>query len=318
MTVTCAVLDDYQHAATRFGDWDSLHDQVELTVFSDHLADEDDVAARLAGFDVVVIMRERTPFPASLLARLPRLKLLVTTGARNASIDLAAARERGVTVCGTASSSTPPAELTWALILGLSRHLVPEATALRDRGPWQQTIGTDLHGATLGLLGLGKIGVQVARVGAAFGMEVLAWSQHLTTERAEAAGARLAPSKEALLAASDVVSIHLVLSDRTRGLIGAGELALMRPNAFLINTSRAGIVDQAALLDALRRQAIAGAGLDVFAEEPLSADSPFRELPNVLATPHLGYVTERNYRTFFRQVVEDISAFLAGTPIREL
>ncbi|MCC9204304.1 D-2-hydroxyacid dehydrogenase family protein [Arthrobacter sp. zg-Y769] len=318
MTVTCAVIDDYQDAATRFADWDSLRGQVELTVFSDHLADEDAVAARLAGFDVVVVMRERTPFPATLLARLPRLKLLVTTGARNASIDLAAAREQGVTVCGTASNSTPPAELTWALILGLSRHLVPEATALRDRGPWQQTIGTDLHGATLGLLGLGKIGVQVARVGAALGMEVLAWSQNLTAERAEDAGARLAPSKEALLAASDVLSVHLVLSDRTRGLLGAAELALMKPGAFLINTSRAGIVDQAALLDALRRQTIAGAGLDVFAEEPLPADSPFRDLPNVLATPHLGYVTERNYRTFFPQVVEDISAFLAGTPIRTL
>ncbi|MCQ1955808.1 D-2-hydroxyacid dehydrogenase family protein [Arthrobacter sp. zg-Y826] len=318
MTVTCAVIDDYQHAATRFADWASLQGQVELTVFSDHLAAEDDVAARLAGFDVVVVMRERTPFPASLLARLPRLKLLVTTGARNASIDLAAARERGVTVCGTASNSTPPAELTWALILGLGRHLVPEATALRDGGPWQQTIGTDLHGATLGLLGLGKIGMQVARVGAAFGMNVLAWSQNLTAERAGAAGARLAPSLEVLLTESDVVSIHLVLSDRTRGLLGAGELALMKPGAYLINTSRAGIVDQAALLDALRRQAIAGAGLDVFAEEPLPADSPFRDLPNVLATPHLGYVTEGNYRTFFPQVVEDISAFLAGTPIRTL
>ena len=318
MAVTCAVIDDYQQAATRFAGWEQFGDQVELTVFSDHLAEEDAVAQRLAGFDVVVIMRERTPFPASLLARLPRLKLLVTTGARNASIDLAAAKERGVTVCGTASNSAPPAELTWALILGLARHLVPEATALRNRGPWQHTIGTDLHGATLGLLGLGKIGAQVARVGAAFGMEVLAWSQNLTAERAEAAGARLAPSKEALLAQSDVVSIHLVLSDRTRGLLGAPELAVMKASASLINTSRAGIVDQGALLAALQQGRIAGAGLDVFAEEPLSADSPFRDLPNVLATPHLGYVTELNYRTFFPQVVEDIAAFLAGAPIRAL
>ena len=318
MAVTCAVIDDYQQAATRFADWEQLGDQVELTVFSDHLDDEDAVARRLAGFDVVVIMRERTPFPASLLARLPRLKLLVTTGMRNASIDLAAAKEQGVTVCGTDSTSTPPAEMTWALILGLARHLVPEATALRNRGPWQHSIGTDLHGATLGLLGLGKIGAQVARVGAAFGMEVLAWSQNLTAERAEAAGARLTSSKEALLAESDVVSIHLILSDRTRNLVGAEELAVMKPSAYLINTSRAGIVDQTALLDSLQRQGIAGAGLDVFAEEPLPEDSPFRDLPNVLATPHLGYVTDSNYRTYFPQAVEDIAAFLSGAPIRTL
>ena len=318
MAVTCAVIDDYQQAATRYADWEQLGDQVELTVFSDHLDDEDAVARRLAGFDVVVIMRERTPFPASLLAQLPRLKLLVTTGMRNASIDLPAAQERGVTVCGTASNSTPPAELTWALILGLARHLVPEATALRNRGPWQHSIGTDLRGATLGLLGLGKIGAQVARVGTAFGMDVLAWSQNLTAERAEAAGARLASSKEALLAESDVVSIHLVLSDRTRNLIGAEELAAMKPSAYLINASRAGIVNQTALLDSLQREGIAGAGLDVFAEEPLPENSPFRDLPNVLATPHLGYVTDSNYRTYFPQVVEDIAAFLSGTPIRTL
>ena len=318
MAVTCAVIDDYQQAATRYADWEQLGDQVELTVFSDHLDDEDAVARRLAGFDVVVIMRERTPFPASLLAQLPRLKLLVTTGMRNASIDLPAAQERGVTVCRTASNSTPPAELTWALILGLARHLVPEATALRNRGPWQHSIGTDLRGATLGLLGLGKIGAQVARVGTAFGMDVLAWSQNLTADRAEAAGARLASSKEALLAESDVVSIHLVLSDRTRNLIGAEELAVMKPSAYLINTSRAGIVDQTALLDSLQREGIAGAGLDVFAEEPLPENSPFRDLPNVLATPHLGYVTDSNYRTYFPQVVEDIAAFLSGTPVRTL
>ena len=318
MPLTCAVIDDYQHAATRFGDWRQLANQVELTVFDDHLVSEDDVAARLAGFDVVVIMRERTPFPASLLARLPRLQLLVTTGLRNASLDLAAAREQGVTVCGTASNSTPPAELTWALILGLARHLVPEANALRDGGAWQHSIGTDLHGATLGLLGLGKIGSQVAKVGTAFGMDVLAWSQNLTPERAEAGGARLAPSKEALLAESDVVSLHLVLSDRTRGLLGTRELELMKPTAHLINTSRAGLVDQKALLSALTEKRIAGAGLDVFDVEPLPADSPFRTLPNVLSTPHLGYVTERNYATFFPQVVEDISAFLAGAPIRTL
>ena len=318
MALKCAVLDDYQHAATRFANWTELGDQVELTVFPDHLTGEDALAQRLAAFDVVVLMRERTPFPAGLLARLPRLKLLVTTGMRNAAVDLEAARAQGVTVCGTESNSAPPAELTWALILGLARHLVPETAALRNSGPWQHTVGTDLQGATLGLLGLGKIGSQVARVGNAFGMEVTAWSSNLTADRAEAAGARLAASKEELLAASDVVSIHLVLSERTRGLLGAGELALMKPTAYLVNTSRAAIVDQAALLDALEQESIAGAGLDVFEEEPLPASSPFRKLPNVLATPHLGYVTERNYGTFFPQVVEDISAFLAGSPVRML
>lgn len=318
MALRCAVLDDYQEAARRFGDWDRLGDAVELTVFTDHVADEAELVRRLAPFDAVVLMRERTPFPASLLARLPRLRLIVTSGARNASIDLAAAREHGVVVSGTASRSEPPAELTWALILGLARHVVPEAAAMRAGGPWQHTVGTDLHGATLGVLGLGRIGSRVARVGAAFGMDVVAWSRNLTAERAEAAGARLAPSKESLLAESDVVSVHLVLSERTRGLLGAPELALMKPGALLVNTSRAAIVDEQALLAALRSHRIAGAGLDVFGEEPLPAGHPFRELPNVLATPHLGYVTERNYSGYFTQAVEDVEAFLEGAPIRTL
>ncbi|MFF0991327.1 D-2-hydroxyacid dehydrogenase family protein [Kocuria nitroreducens] len=260
-------------------------------------------------------LRERTPFPASLLQRLPRLRLLITSGLRNAAIDLPAAREHGITVCGTTSNTEPPVELTWALILGLTRHLLPEATALRERGPWQHTVGTDLHGATLGLLGLGKIGSHIARIGAAFGMDVLAWSQHLTAERAAAAGARLADSKEALLTEADIVSIPLVLSDRTRGLLGVNELALMKPDALLINTSRAGIVDQDALLEVLWNHRIAGAGLDVFDTEPLPADDPFRDLPNVLATPHLGYVTARNYRTYYTQAVENIQAFLDNRPL---
>jgi phosphoglycerate dehydrogenase-like enzyme len=318
MALRCAIIDDYQDAARRYADWTQLGDRVELSVFTDHLTDQDAVADRLAPFDIVVIMRERTPFPAALLQRLPRLRLLITSGLRNAAIDLAAAREHGITVCGTTSNTEPPVELTWALILGLTRHLIPEATAVRERGPWQHTVGTDLHGATLGLLGLGKIGTQVARIGAAFGMDVLAWSQHLTPERARAAGARLADSKEALLTEADVVSIHLVLSDRTSGLLGADELALMKSDAFLINTSRAGIVDQDALLEALRSHRIAGAGLDVFDTEPLPADAPFRDLPNVLATPHLGYVTARNYRTYFAHAVENIQAFLDGSPLRTL
>ena len=318
MPVRCAVIDDYQDAARRFGDWGRLGDRVELAVFRDHLDDEDAVAERLGPFDVVVVMRERTPFPASLLERLPRLRLLVTSGMRNAALDLEASRRRGITVCGTASSSEPPVELTWSLVLGLSRHLVQESTALRDRAEWQSTIGADLHGSTLGLLGLGKIGTRVARIGVAFGMDVVAWSQNLTANRAEAAGVRLATSKEELLAASDVVSVHLVLSERTRGLLGAAELAHMKPTAFLVNTSRAAIVDEDALLAALRTGRIAGAGLDVFPEEPLPLESPFRDLPNVLATPHLGYVTERNYRQYFGQAVDDVEAYLDGAPVRTL
>jgi phosphoglycerate dehydrogenase-like enzyme len=318
MALRCAIIDDYQDAARRYADWSQLGDRVELTVFTDHLDDQGAVADRLAPFDIVVIMRERTPFPAALLQRLPRLRLLITSGLRNASIDLPTAREHGITVCGTTSNTEPPVELTWALILGLTRHLIPETTALGERGPWQHTVGTDLHGATLGLLGLGKIGTQVARIGAAFGMDVLAWSQHLTPERARAAGARLAPSKEALLTEADIVSIHLVLSDRTRGLLAADDLALMKPDALLINTSRAAIVDQDALLEALRSYRIAGAGLDVFDTEPLPTNDPFRDLPNVLATPHLGYVTARNYRTYFTQAVENIQAFLDNNPLRIL
>jgi phosphoglycerate dehydrogenase-like enzyme len=318
LALKCAVIDDYQEASRRYGCWDQVSDQIELTVFTDHLNQEDDVAERLAPFDVVVIMRERTPFPASLLQRLPRLQLLITTGMRNAAIDLEAARGRGITVCGTASNSQPPAELTWALILGLSRHLIPENRALRERGPWQQTVGSDLHGSTLGLIGLGKVGTQVARVGTAFGMNVIAWSENLTAERAQAAGVRLAASKDDLLAEADIVSLHLVLGQRSRGLVGARELALMKRSALLINTSRAGLVDQTALVKALSRQQIAGAGLDVFDTEPLPPRSVFRDLPNVLATPHLGYVTERNYRGYFTEAVENVHAFIKGNPVRLL
>lgn len=318
MTLHCAVLDDYQGVALSLADWSPLVGRVEVRTLREHITDRDDLVADLADCEIVVAMRERTPFDADLLRRLPRLRLLVTTGMRNASIDLAAAAAQGVTVCGTASSPTPTVELTWALILGLARHITTENRALREGGPWQSTVGQDLHGRTLGLLGLGRIGTQVARVGTAFGMEVLAWSENLTAERAADAGVRLAESKEDLLRHSDFVSVHLVLSDRTRGLLGEPELRAMRPHAYLVNTSRAAIVDRTALLRALRDGWIAGAGLDVFETEPLPADDPLRSLPNVLATPHLGYVTERNYRAFHAQAVEDITAFLAGTPIRQL
>ena len=310
-----AILDDYQGVALRLADWASL--PADVVVFRDHVADEASVAARLADFDVVVAMRERTPFPRSLIARLPRLRLLVTTGMRNASIDLRAAAERGILVSGTGGLPSPTAELTWALILALVRHVPREDRATRD-GRWQETLGTTLSGKTLGVLGLGQLGSRVARVGRAFEMEVLAWSQNLTAERAAAAGATLAGSKDELLARADVVTIHLVLGERTRGLLGARELALMRPSAYLVNTSRGPIVDERALIAALRAGTIAGAGLDVYDEEPLPPDHPLRRLPNTVITPHLGYVTEETYRIFYPQALEDVRAFLAGSPVRVL
>jgi phosphoglycerate dehydrogenase-like enzyme len=258
------------------------------------------------------------PFPGSLIARLPRLRLLVASGMRNSVIDYAAAEAHGVTVCGTASSSAPPVELTWALLLGLARGIVEESGALRSGGPWQSTVGADLHGSRLGLLGLGKIGARVARIGLAFGMHVSAWSQNLTRERADEVGVDLAPSKEDLLAGSDFVSVHLALGERTRGLLGAAELALMKPTAHLVNTSRAAIVDQDALLTALREGRIAGAGVDVFDIEPLPADHPMRTAPRLLATPHLGYVSRANLATYYGEAVENIRAFLAGSPVRRL
>ncbi|MBB5121872.1 2-hydroxyacid dehydrogenase [Streptomyces eurocidicus] len=318
MTLRCAVLDDFQSVATTIADWSPLAGKVDVVTFPDHFAGESELASALAEFDIVVTLRERVPFPASLLARLPRLRLLVASGMRNSVIDYAAARAQGVTVCGTASSSTPPVELTWALLLGLARGIVPEAEAVREGGRWQSTVGADLHGRRLGLLGLGKIGSRVAQVGLAFGMDVIAWSQNLTEERTDEAGTALAATKEELLESSDFVSVHLALSDRTRGLVGAAELARMRPTAYLINTSRAAIVDQDALLSALRAGTIAGAGVDVFDTEPLPADHPLRTAPRLLATPHLGYVTRANYERYYGQAVEDIQAFLAGSPVRLL
>ena len=317
-TLRCALLDDYQHAALSSADWAQIAHQVEVRAVHHHLRSEDEVAATIGDCHIAVLMRERTPFPASLLDRLRHLKLLVTTGMRNAAIDVAAARERGIVVCGTASSGHPPAELTWGLILAAARHIVPEAGALRTNGPWQSTVGADLSGRTLGILGLGKIGTKVALVAHAFDMRVIAWSQNLTAERAAAAGVERAASKEEVLEKSDIVTIHLVSSERTRGLLGATELKRMKPSAYLINTSRAAIVDQEAMVQALQEGWIAGAAVDVFEEEPLPPDHVLRTLPNLLATPHLGYVTRANYSTFYREAIEDIQAFLAGAPIRVL
>ncbi|AKJ13105.1 2-hydroxyacid dehydrogenase [Streptomyces incarnatus] len=318
MRLRCAVLDDFQGVATELADWSVIEDEVEVVPLREHLDGEDALAAALADYDIVVTLRERVPFPGSLLGRLPRLKLLIASGMRNTVIDYAAAEARGVTVCGTASSGTPPVEMTWALLLGLARGIVEESTALRTNGPWQSTVGADLHGRRLGLLGLGRIGSRVARVGLAFGMRVGAWTPGLTKERAAEAGVELAASKEELFAESDFVSVHVAARGSTRGLVGAAELALMKPTAYLINTSRASVVDQDALLAALHEGRIAGAGVDVFDIEPLPADHPMRTAPRLLATPHLGYVSHANYTTYYRQAVEDIQAYLAGSPIRLL
>ncbi len=292
-----AVLDDYQNVARDMADWDSLPVDVSVDFYQDHLSAEDDVARRLEPYQVIVAMRERTPFQRALISRLPNLKLLVTTGMRNASIDLDAASEHGVTVCGTDGLPYPTAELTWALILALVRKVPTEDAATRA-GKWQVTMGEGLQGKTLGIIGLGRLGSQVARIGAAFGMNLLAWSQNLTAERAAEFGARLVP-KDELLSQSDIVTIHLVLSDRTRGLLGQRDLSLMKPSAYLVNTSRGPIVDESALIHALESGAIAGAGLDVFDIEPLPLDHKLRTLSNTVLTPHMGYVTAETYRIFY-------------------
>ena len=312
-----AILDDYQGAALRFGDWDSVRALADVSAFSDHLADEADLVDRLQDAEIVVAMRERTPFARTLLGRLPNLRLLVTTGMRNAAIDMEAARDAGVTVCGTSGLGYPTAELTWGLILALLRR-IPREHAAVQAGAWQVDLGEGLQGKTLGLLGLGRLGSQVARVGRAFEMEVVAWSENLTSARTAEVGVRLAASKEDLLERSDIATIHLVLSDRTRGLIGARELERMPSTSYLINTSRGPIVEESALVEALRSGSIAGAALDVFDEEPLPAAHPLLGLDNVVLTPHVGYVTKESYEVFFNDVVANILAFLADDPVRVL
>ena len=315
--VRIAVLDDYQGVALELADWSVLPPDAKVEVFSDHLEDQGAVAERLREFEVVVAMRERTPFPRALLERLPRLALLVTTANQNAAIDVEAARELGVVVSGTGgtvSLAYATSELTWGLILALARQIPGEDRAVREGG-WQVSMGQGLHGKTLGIIGLGSLGTKVASVGRAFGMELAAWSQNLTAERAIAAGASLL-DKDELLERSDVVTIHLKLSERTRGLIGEAELALMKPTAYLVNTSRGPIVDERALVVALEDGTIAGAGLDTFDREPLPLDHPLRRLPNTVLTPHVGYVIDEGYRGWYRDAVEDIAAFLAGQPVR--
>jgi phosphoglycerate dehydrogenase-like enzyme len=303
-----AILDDYQNVALRMADWSSVASRAEITVFNDHVADPEAVIERLMSFDVICVMRERTPLQREIIERLPRLKLIASTAGRNAAIDMAAAEERGVRVTRTGYQSTPTIEMTWALILASARHIVLECNSIRQGG-WQTSIGRELCGRALGVLGLGNIGAQVARIGLAFGMKVIAWSQNMTAEIAEAAGATLV-AKEELFREADVVTIHLVLSARTRGLVGAAELALMKPTSWLVNTSRGPIVDESALIWSLESRAIAGAAIDVFSVEPLPVDHPFRHLDSVLATPHIGYVAEDLYRTFYVDTAAAVAAWL--------
>lgn len=314
--VDIAVLDDYAGAALELADWSGLRAQGRVDVYTDHLVDPDALTERLRPYGAVVLMRERTPLPGAVIDRLDRLRLIVTTGRRNPVIDGAAAARRGIVVCHTEAITSSTVELTWALILGHGRHLVGEVEALRSGG-WQSTVGRDLAGATLGVLGLGRIGSRVAGIGRAFGMDVIAWSRSLTAERAAASGA-VSVAFDELLARSDVLTVHVPLSDGTRGLLGSDALAAMKPTALLVNTSRGPIVDGAALRDAVAAGRLGGAAVDVFDSEPPAPDDPLVGTPGVLATPHLGYVTRAGMALFYRGAVEDIEAFLAGAPVRVL
>jgi len=304
-----AILDDYQNVAARCADWSSLAASAELTFFNDHISVVNALVSRLAPFDIICVMRERTPMTAEIMGRLPALKLIVSTGPGNASIDMAAARARGIEVVNTGYNSYPTIEFTWALILASARHIVSEAQSVRA-GTWQKALGIGLHGKTLGIIGLGRVGSGVARVGLAFGMKVIAWSRNLTKDKASEHGVTLA-TKEELFRASDIVSVHVGLSDGSRGLVGRSELGLMKPSALLVNTSRGPIVTESALIEALRDKRIGGAAVDVFDREPLPAEHPFRSLPNILATPHIGYVADDLYRTFYQDTVSNILSWMA-------
>jgi phosphoglycerate dehydrogenase-like enzyme len=312
--VAIAILDDYQNAALQMADWSKLQREHRVVVFNERLPDIEALARTLAPFDVICLMRERTPFPRALLERLPNLRLLVTTGKRNASIDMQAASDRKITVCGTGGGGKSTAELTIGLMLALARHLREEFHTMRAGGGWQTTIGMDLEGRTLGVIGLGNLGSKVGKICSAMGMKVIAWSENLTPERAAQGGAERV-DKDELFQRADVVTIHSVLSPRTRGLVGARELALMKPTAFVVNTSRGPIVDETAMLAALREKRIAGYGADTFEVEPLPSDHPLRSEPRALLTPHLGYVTEETYRGFYAGTVAAIEGWLAGKPI---
>jgi phosphoglycerate dehydrogenase-like enzyme len=313
----CAILDDYQNVVLKITDWSKVSGDLDIKVFNQHLGSQENVIKALQGFDIVCAMRERTAFPRAVIEKLPDLKLLITTGLRNASIDVAAAKERGVVVCGTPSTGNPTSGIAIGLMLELTRRIGYENARMKAGVPWQTTIGMDLDGMTLGVLGLGKLGTRTAKIAQAFGMKVIAWSQNLTPEKCKEVGVDYV-SKDDLFRQADFITIHVILSQRTRGLVGAQEIALMKPSAYLINTSRGPIIDEAAMLAALRANKIAGAGLDVFDVEPLPVDHPLRKMDNVVLTPHLGYVATQNYRAYFGGVVDDIRAFLDGKPVRVL
>jgi D-3-phosphoglycerate dehydrogenase len=317
MAYRCAILDDYQNVALQMADWSPIKGEVDIQVFTKPFADRAEVIRTLQDFDIVVMMRERTPFLRDTIEGLPKLKLLITTGARNNSIDVEAAKARNITVCGTPSFGNPTTGITIGLILELTRRIGFENARMKAGEPWQVTLGTDIEGKTLGTIGLGKLGIRVANVAKALGMKVLAWSQNLTPEKCREVGVDYA-TKEELLRQSDIVTIHVQLSARSRGLIGAKDLALMKPTAYLVNTSRGPIVEETALLDALSNRRLAGAGLDTFDIEPLPLDHPFRKLDNVVLTPHLGYVSLENYKSYFPGVVEDIRGWLDGKPVRTI
>jgi D-3-phosphoglycerate dehydrogenase len=312
----CAILDDYQSVALQMADWSKVAGDLEIKVFNEPLGDLNEVARALKGFAIICAMRERTPFPRELIEALPDLRLLVTTGMVNRAIDLDAAKARNVMVCGTPSFGNPTTGIAWGLILELTRRIGFENARLKSDALWQSVVGTDVEGLTLGVIGLGKLATRVAEVGKAFRMKVVAWSQNITPERAAAVGVEYAASKEDLLRQSDIVSIHIPLTPKSRGLIGAKELGLMKPSGFLVNTSRGPIVEEAALLAVLREGKIAGAGLDVYDIEPLPLAHPLRKLDNVVLTPHLGYASQQNYRAYFAGVVDDIRGFLDGKPVR--
>ena len=314
----CAILDDYQGVALEMADWSKVMGDLDIKVFSEPMGAPEEVARALQGFAIVIAMRERTPFPRQLIEALPDLRLLITTGMVNRAIDLDAAKARNIIVCGTPSFGNPTTGIAWGLILELTRRIGHENARLKGGALWQSVVGADVEGLTLGVIGLGKLALRVSEVGRAFRMKVVAWSQNITPERAQAAGVDYAASKEEVLRQSDIVSIHIPLTPKSRALIGASELALMKSTAFLVNTSRGPIVEEAALLAALRDRKIAGAGLDVYDVEPLPLAHPLRKLDNVVLTPHLGYASQQNYRAYFAGVVDDIRGFLDGKPVRVL
>jgi len=316
MAYRCAIIDDYQNVALKLADWSKVTKDVDIKVFTEAVRRSDaDTVSDLKDFDIVVMMRERTRFPRAVIEGLPKLKLLITTGAYNASIDMKACQERGMVVSGTGGFGNPTTGITFGLILELTRRIGWEHARMKSGVLWQNTLGMDIEGKTLGVLGLGKLGARAAGVGKAFGMNVIAWSQNLTPERCKEVGVEYS-TKEDLFRNADVVTIHLVLSDRTRGLVGAKELGSMKKSAYIVNTSRGPIIDEKALLDTLNKKQIAGAGLDVFDVEPLPLDHPYRKMDNVVITPHLGYVSQQNYEKYYPDIVDNIRGFLDGKPTR--